>query len=70
MTFTKVCQSWVHVGSMPLFRALLVNGATAYFVLALTFGLDIVANTNNEVGGFHLMVSNAPLLMRYSFITP
>ena len=70
MTFYNVFKSWTHVGALPLFRALLVHGVIFYFILTLTFGLDIVAYTSNKVGGSNPIVSSAPLLMRYSFIIP
>lgn len=70
MTSFNVCKSWRHVGAMPLYQTLLVDGAIFYFVLILTFGLDIFANVNNNVGVFRLIVSTASLLMGYSFITP
>ena len=70
MTFFKVYKSWTLVGTMPLFRALIVDGAIYYFVLAFTFGLDVVANMNSEVSELHPIVSNRALLTRYSCITP
>jgi hypothetical protein len=70
MTFVSVFKSWARVSAMPLFRALVVDGAIFYFVLALTFGLDIVAYMNDEVGGFRPIVFTAALLMRCSFIIP
>jgi hypothetical protein len=53
MIVLKVRSSWTHVGALPLFRALILDGATYYFVLALTFGLNIVATMNNEVSELH-----------------
>jgi len=51
MIVLKVRQSWSHVGTLPLFRALILHGAAYYLVLALTFSLNIVATMNGEVGG-------------------
>ena len=50
MIVLKVRQSWSHVGTLPLFRALILDGAAYYLVLALTFSLNIVATMNSEVG--------------------
>ena len=70
MTLFNVCKRWTHVGTLPLFRSLLVHGAISYLFLTLTFGLDIVAYTNSKVGIFRPIVPSAPLHMRYSFIIP
>jgi hypothetical protein len=51
MIVLKVRQSWTHVGTVPLFRALILGGITYYIVLALAFGFNIVATMNSEVGG-------------------
>jgi hypothetical protein len=45
---------------MPLFRALVVDGATYYLIFIIAFGLQIVANTSNEVGRFRFIESNRP----------
>jgi len=63
MTFLNVWKSWTRVGALPLFQALLVDGATVYVVLILTFGLDIFASTNSKVGVFRPIVLTAPLPM-------
>jgi len=60
----------VHVGPMPLFRALVVDGATYYLIFILAFALEIVANSSDVVGRPHFIVSNSPLLIGYSFIIP
>ena len=49
MIILKVRQSWSHVGTLPLFRALILHGAAYYLVLALTFSLSIVATMNSQV---------------------
>ena len=63
MIISKVYRSWKHVGPMPLFRALIVDGAIYYIIFILAFGLEIVANTSNVVGRFHFTVSNRPSLV-------
>jgi hypothetical protein len=66
MIVLKVRQSWAHVGTLPLFRALILDGATYYFVIALTFSLNIVATMNSEVGGLHFVVPIAlDLIIKY-----
>ena len=48
---------------MPLFRALVVDGATYYLIFIIAFGVQIVANTSNEVGRLHFIESNRHLLV-------
>lgn len=59
MIVLKVYQSWAHVGTLPLFRALILDGATYYFVLALTCGLNIFATMSSEVGTLRFVVPSA-----------
>jgi hypothetical protein len=54
MVCLKVWESWAHVGATRLLRALLLDGAIYFLVVALTFGLDIVANMSSKVGGLQL----------------
>lgn len=70
MIIIKAYQSWVQLGPMPLFRTLVLDGATYYIVFILAFCLEIVANSNNLVGPLHFTVSSEPLLIGYSFILP
>ena len=50
MIVLKVHKSQKHVGSMPLFQALFVDGAIYYSVFVLTFIIDVIASTSTEVG--------------------
>lgn len=54
MIILKLRKSWTHVGTTPLFRALLLDSATYYFAFVLTFGLEFVAHTSSEVSGLDL----------------
>ena len=54
MIILKIRKTWVHVGDTPLAWALVVDGATYYIVFVLAFGLELVANSNSEVGSLHL----------------
>jgi len=54
MIVLKVRNSWGHVGGMPLFRALVVDGTIYYCVFIVAFILDMIASTNNEVDMLHL----------------
>jgi hypothetical protein len=54
MTFLKVRKSWAHVGGMPLFRALVLDGAIYYCIFIFVFSLDAIAITKSEVGVLHL----------------
>ena len=54
MIFLRVRKSWSLVRGMPLFRALVLDGAIYYTVFILAFSLDIIASTNSEVGVLHL----------------
>lgn len=62
MTLFNVCTRWAHVGTLPLFRSLVVHGAISYLLLTFTFGLDIVAYTNSKVGGFIPLCQVRPYL--------
>ena len=62
MIVGKVYGSWKHVGPMPLFRALIMDGATYYVIFILAFCLEIVANTSSVVSTSHFTVSNRPSL--------
>jgi len=53
MVFLKVHKSWVHVGTTPLLRALLVDGTAYYVVLSLVLGLEIIADMSDKVGILH-----------------
>jgi len=68
MIIIRVYRSSVHVGSMPLVRALVVDSATYYRIFIHPFGLEIVANSSDVVGRPKFIVSNSPLLIGYSFI--
>ena len=70
MIIIKVSRSWVHLGPMPLFRALVLDGATYYLVFIIAFSLDMFANTNDTVCRLYLTVSNRHSLVEYSFIIP
>ena len=70
MIIIKVSRSWVHVGPMPLFQALVLDGATFYLVFIIAFSLAMVANANDVVCRFYLTVSNTHSLIEYSFIIP
>jgi len=50
MIILKVRQTWKHLGSMPLFRALVLDGTTYYCVFVLAFSLDSAASAGTEVG--------------------
>jgi len=54
MIVLKVHKSWTYTRGMPLFRALILDGATYYLVLTLGFGLYTLATMNNEVGWRHV----------------
>ena len=70
MIIIKVCQSWVHLGPMPLLRAFVLDGATYYLVFIIAFSLEMFANTNDVVCRLYFTVSNSPSLIGYSFIIP
>ena len=70
MIIINVYQSWVHVGTMPLFRALVLDGATYYLLFIIIFSLDMAANTNDVVCRLYLTVSNTHSVIEYSFIIP
>ena len=70
MIIIKVYQSWVHVGPMPLFRALVLDGATYYLLFIIIFSLAMVANANDVVCRFYPTVSNTHSVIEYSFIIP
>jgi len=50
MIILKVRRTWKHVSSMPLFRALILDGAIYYCVFVVAFSLDSVASASIEVG--------------------
>jgi len=54
MIVLKVRKNWNHVGTMPLFRALVLDGAIYYCVFTLAFSLEFIASMNSDVGVFHL----------------
>ena len=54
MIILKVHKSWKHVWGMPLFRALVLDGAIYYSVCIVAFGLQILAKMSSEVGMFRL----------------
>lgn len=54
MIVLKMRNSWSYVRTMPLIRALLLDGAIYYFAFVLAFGLEVVANIISEVGDLHL----------------
>ena len=54
MIFLKVRKSQNGVGGMPLFRALILDGAIYYCVFMLAFCLGLIASTNSVVGAPHL----------------
>lgn len=54
MTILKVRNSWKHVGTMPLLRALILDGAIYYCVFIFAYGLNLFASAMNEVGVLHL----------------
>lgn len=54
MIVLKMRNSWSYVRTMPLIRALLLDGAIYYFAFVLAFGLEVVANVISEVGDLHL----------------
>jgi len=54
MIVLKVRKNWSHVGTMPLFRALVLDGAIYYCVWILAFSFEIIASTKSEVGVLHL----------------
>lgn len=54
MILLRVRKSWSYVCGMPLYRALVLDGAIYYTVFILAFTLDIIASTNSEVGVLHL----------------
>ena len=70
MIIIKAYRSWVQIGPMPLFRTLVLDGATYYVIFILAFCLEIVANSSNLVGTLYLSASSKPLLIEYSFILP
>jgi hypothetical protein len=70
MIIIKAYRSWVHVGPMPLLRALVLDGAIYYLVFVISFAMELVANTSNVVGRLHFTVSDRSLLIGYSCITP
>ena len=70
MIILKVGKIWIHVGATPLLRALIMDGAAYYFAFCVAFGLDLVANMSNEVGGSITTAFNTCLFMRYSSIIP
>jgi len=49
MIIFKVQRSWRHVGPLPLFRALVVDGATYYLIFILAFVLELIANASDVV---------------------
>ena len=50
MIILKIGSNWKHVGTMPLFRALVLDGVIYYFVFIVAFSLEIIAKTSSEVG--------------------
>jgi len=69
MIVLKVRKNWNHVRTMPLLRALVLDGAIYYCVFVLAFALEIIASMNSDVC-FISVVSNRPLLVGNSFIIP
>jgi hypothetical protein len=63
MIVIRVYRVWKHVGSIPLFRTLVLDGATYYVIFMLAFALEIIANTSNVVSRLYFTVSNRPLLI-------
>ena len=70
MIIIKVSRSWVHVGPMPLFRVLVLDGAAYFLLFIIVFSLAMVANANDVVCRLYLTVSNTHSLIEYSFIIP
>ena len=70
MVFLKIRKNWAYAGSAPLLRTLLLHGAAYYFVLGLTFALQMVGSMNNKVGGHHSVAFFRPLPVGYSFTIP
>lgn len=61
MVILKVRKSRNNIRSMPLFRALLLDGTIYYAVFILAFSLDIIASANSKVGVLHLYPNNGRL---------
>lgn len=70
MVFLKIRKNWAYAGSTPLLRALLLHGAAYYFVLGLTFALQIVGSMNDKVGGHRPLAFFTPLPVGYSSTIP
>ena len=63
MIVIRVYRVSKYVGSMPLFRTLVLDGATYYVIFMLAFSLEIIANTSSVVGRLYFVVPNRPLLI-------
>ena len=53
MIVLKVGRTWKHVGAMPLFRALVLDGVLYYFIFIIALSLEIIAKRSSEVGKLH-----------------
>ena len=54
MIILEMRKCWNYIRTMPLIRALLLDGATYYFVFVVACSLEVVANFSSEVGDLHL----------------
>ena len=70
MVFLKIRKNWAYAGSTPLLRALLLHGAAYYFVLCLTFALQIIGSMNNKVGGHHPLAFLGTYLSDLALLSP
>jgi len=53
MIIFKAYQSWVHLGPMPIFRALVLDGATYYLIFILAYTLQLIGRMSNVVCMLH-----------------
>ena len=70
MVFLKIRKNWAYAGPTTLLRTLLLHGAAYYFVLGLTFALQIAGSMNDKVGRHYPLAFFRPLPVGYSFTTP
>ena len=50
MIVLKAGRNCKHVGTMPLFRALVLDGVTYYLIFIIAISVEILAKTSSEVG--------------------
>lgn len=70
MIALKAGRNCKHVGTMPLFRALVFDGVIYYLIFIIAISVEIFAKTSSEVGILMFIMQIGPLRVENSYIIP